>query len=110
MDNAEKIRQLEKLLADPAEEADPLTHFLLGREYMEAERYADGVRAFERTIELNPQYTAAFRFLGDCHRLGGDREKAREVYELGMSVANETGDLQPGKEMKALLKRLEGAD
>jgi len=106
MDHAEKIRQLEALLADPAEANDPLTHFLLGREYMEAERLDDAASSFERVIQLNPHYTAAYRFWGDCHRLLGNKEKAREIYELGIGIANETGDLQPGKEMQVFLKKL----
>lgn len=106
MDHEEKIRQLEKLLEVESEAADPLTHFLLGREYLEVDRYDEGALSFERAVALNPHYTAAFRFLGDCHRKAGRMEKAREVYEVGLGVANETGDLQAGREMEAFLKKL----
>ncbi|MBX3729319.1 MAG: tetratricopeptide repeat protein [Candidatus Sumerlaeia bacterium] len=108
MDREEKIARLEALLAIEAEANDPLTHFLLGREYLEAGRAADAVRAFERCVALNPQYTAAYRFLGDSHRKAGDAAHARETYQLGIGVAEQTGDLQAGREMQALLARLEG--
>ncbi|MDK2972206.1 MAG: hypothetical protein PWP23_1961 [Candidatus Sumerlaeota bacterium] len=107
MNHEQKIEQLEKLLAIESEANDPLTHFLLGREYLEAERPADAVGAFERCIALNPHYTAAYRFLGDSHRAFGANAHAREAYEIGIGVASETGDMQAGKEMQALLRRLE---
>ena len=105
MDREEKIKRLEELL--PKEADDPLTHFLLGREYLDDERYDDGARVLGRCVELNPQYTAAYRFLGDCHRKAGRTKEARMTYELGIQVANETGDLQAGKEMEVFLKRLD---
>ena len=96
MDHHHKIAQLEKLLAIPSEANDPLTHFLLGREYMEVSDWQNAVAALGRCIALNPHYTAAYRFLGDAHRLAGEKAKARNIYEIGIGIANETGDLQAG--------------
>ncbi|MDX1972798.1 MAG: tetratricopeptide repeat protein [Candidatus Sumerlaeia bacterium] len=106
MDHHEKILRLEALLEDPAEAADPLTHFLLGREYMGAERFAEATTAFERCVELKPDYSAAWRFLGDALRKQGLLERAREIFTHGKTVAYERGDLQAAKEMEALLHRL----
>lgn len=106
MSDLSKIEKLEELLKDPEQEQDSLTHFLLGREYLEVDRNEDAVRAFERCVELNPQYSAAYRFLGDAHRKSGNGEKAKETYETGMTIANEMGDLQAAKEMEALTKRI----
>ncbi len=104
MELNERIERLEALLT--TETDDPLTHFMLGREYMEAERFADGACVLRRCVELNPHYTAAYRFLGDCHRKAGNDAQAREAYETGIAVAQETGDLQAGKEMEVFLGRL----
>lgn len=105
MDRDEKIRRLEALLETERDEA--LTYFLLGREYMEAQRFEDAGRVLQRCVELNPRYTAAYRFLGDSHRLAGARDLARQAYAAGITVAQETGDVQAGKEMEVFLKRLE---
>jgi len=104
MDHEEKIKRLRQLAeSDPD---DALTFFLLGRELMEVGRYEQAAQALERTVMLNNQYTAAFRFLGDCYRLGGDARQARATYEKGIAVAESTGDLQAGKEMLVFLKKL----
>ncbi|MCB2154413.1 tetratricopeptide repeat protein [bacterium] len=105
MDRDEKIRRLEALLE--IESDDPLTHFLLGREYMDAERWEEAAQMLQRCVDLKPTYTAAYRFLGDSHRRMGDDAGARQAYQSGIDVAQETGDLQAGKEMEVLLKRLE---
>ena len=104
MDHAEKIARLEAML--PSSPEDSLLHFLLGREYMEVARWADAVRVLERCVALQPDYTAAYRFLGDSHRKAGDAARAREVYTAGIAVAERTGDLQAGREMAVFLARL----
>jgi uncharacterized protein HemY len=104
MDHAEKIARLEAML--PSSPEDALLHFLLGREYMEVARWADAARVLERCVRLQPDYTAAYRFLGDSHRKAGNTSSARAFYEAGIAVAERTGDLQAGKEMAVFLARL----
>ena len=104
MDNTEKIRQLEQMLA--AAPDDALACFLLGREYAEAGRHEDAAGVLERCVQLNPAHTAAYRFWGDALRKAGDTARAREVLEAGIGVADETGELQSGREMAALLNRI----
>lgn len=105
MDATEKIKRLEALLEkDPS---DHLAHFLLGREYLEAARFDDAARVLQQCVEMNPQFTAAYRFLGDAHRKAGRNKEAVITYELGIGVAQETGDLQAGQEMQVFLKKLE---
>lgn len=104
MTHEARIAALEAMAVD--EPDDDLTHFLLGREYMEVKRWADAARALARCVELNPKYTAAYRFLGDAYRLAGEADAARGVYQRGIAVARETGDLQAGKEMEVFLRKL----
>ncbi len=104
MDHEEKIQRLREIAESGPD--DPLTFFLLGRELMEVGQYEQAAQALERTVILDNQYTAAYRFLGDCHRLGGDSRQARATYEKGIAVAESTGDLQAGKEMLVFLKKL----
>ena len=104
----EKIEQLEKMRAVDPE--NHLTSFLLGREYMKAEQYH---RAAERLAECcahKPDYTAAYRHWGDALRLAGRDAEAAEVYRRGIAVSDETRDMQTGKEMAALLKKVESGE
>jgi uncharacterized protein HemY len=107
METSERIQRLEAILAGG--DQDPLTYFLLGREYMTVGRFAEGADTFEQCVRRNPQYSAAYRFLGDCHRKLGATARAREVYEAGISVANAQGDLQAAREMETLLGKLSPA-
>ncbi|CAN5325298.1 hypothetical protein BH09SUM1_BH09SUM1_17000 [soil metagenome] len=100
----EKIQQLEKLLSDDPE--DHLGHFMLGRLYMEAARHEDAAREFAISIEQNPEHSASYRQCGDAYRKDNKPEKAREVYERGIVVAERRGDLQTVKEMQAFLRKL----
>jgi len=104
MDHHEKIKRLRDLAE--SEPDDSLTQFLLGRELMEVKEFEEATQAFEKSVQLNPQYTAAYRYLGDSHRLAGNLARAREIYEAGITVAQATGDLQAGKEMQVFLKKL----
>lgn len=106
MELNEKITQLEALLeADP----DPTGLFMLGKMYIDAERFTDAADALQRAIEMKPDYSAAWKLAGDAWRKAGDNDKARETYRKGIEVANARGDLQTVREMTAFLNKLEGA-
>jgi len=107
MDAQEKIARLEVMVQE--DPMDSLTHFMLGREYLETEQYENAAKSLKTCTELNPEYTAAYRFMGDAYRKNGQDKEAIAAYQLGIGVASRTGDLQAGKEMNALLSRIEGA-
>jgi tetratricopeptide (TPR) repeat protein len=96
------LRQL--AAADPD---DATTHFLLGRELLAAREAKEAARAFEAAIRARPDYTAAYRQLGNALEADGRVAEARSAYRRGVDVANRTQDLQAGKEMTAFLKRLD---
>lgn len=108
MDAAERLAQLERLAA--AAPDDHLTLFLLGRELLRAGRPDDAAAALARCRDLAPDYTAAWRFLGDALRAAGRHDDARDAYARGIEVSERTGDLQTGREMRALLARLSPRD
>lgn len=101
----QKITQLESLVAGDPE--DYTGHFLLGKLYLDAGRFAEGAACFERSFALKPDYSAAYRFAGDCHRKAGDGAAARARYTEGIAVAERVGDLQTAKEMHAFLRRMD---
>lgn len=104
MELEQKITQLKKLLdLDPNDETG---YFMLGKLYLDNKQYTEGAEAFEKAIALNGDYSAAYRHAGDCYRLAEQTEKAREVYNKGIDVAQKRGDLQTAKEMQVYLRKL----
>lgn len=101
----DRIAQLEALLlADPYDADLP---FLLGRELMKAGRHAEAAARLERAAGMNPRLAAIRRFWGEALRASGDAELAWRVWEEGIALSAETGDLQAGKEIRALLRQTE---
>lgn len=100
----EKIHQLEKLLE--GDEQDFTGYFMLGKLCVDAELYPRAVQALDKCLAIKPDYSAAWRMLGDAHRKAGDEARAREVYEEGIRVAEARGDLQTVREMQAFLRKL----
>jgi tetratricopeptide (TPR) repeat protein len=105
MDAKQKIEHL-RLICQGAPD-DHLSFYMLGLELGKTGEYIESARALARCVELKPDYTAAYRHWGDALRKAGDREQeAIAIYEKGIQVSEETGDLQAGKEMKIFLDQL----
>jgi tetratricopeptide (TPR) repeat protein len=101
-DRLERLREL--VASDPD---DALARFLLGREAAERGLAEEASLAFAAALERDPDYTAAYRHLGNSLEQLGRFAEAAAVYARGIGVAERTRDLQAGKEMAAFLKRLE---
>ena len=84
-----------------------MVRYSLGREYLKARRYVDAEREFREALRLKPDYSAAYRELGKS-LVGLNRpDEAREIYQKGIEVACEKGDLQTQREIEVFLRRLE---
>ncbi|UCC47777.1 MAG: tetratricopeptide repeat protein [Gemmatimonadota bacterium] len=59
---------------------------VLGRVYLESERYADAHEQFSKVLELDPQNLIALRALGDLAGRGGRLDDARTWYERMLQV------------------------
>jgi Tfp pilus assembly protein PilF len=96
---------LEKLLAQGTDSA-PL-RFALGSQYLtrgEAEVAATHLRV---AVDLDPDYSAAWKLLGKALTLAGEREEALASYRRGIEVAQRCGDMQALREMKVFAARLQ---
>lgn len=99
-----RIEQLRALVQlDPADET---AAFLLGLELAGDEQYEEACHAFEEALRRKSDYSAAYRQLGNCLERLGQFEEAVATYQKGSHIADGSGDLQAGKEMRAFLKRL----
>ena len=105
MGESTKLEQLKELAQlDPE---DPVVHYGLGMEYLRAGEAENAAAAFRQTIELKPDYSAAYRELGKALEKLGQGAEAIATYEKGKEVATQKGDLQTVKEIEVFLRRLQ---
>jgi Flp pilus assembly protein TadD len=102
---APALVNLEKLLAAGKESA--LLRFGLGNEHLKAGRAAEAAVHFRRAVELDPDYSAAWKLLGKALTESGRLADALSVYQTGIAVAQRKGDQQAAKEMAVMLRRIE---
>lgn len=100
----DRIHELLELLAE--EPADALLRLMLGKEYVAAGDLAAALPHLERAVALDPRYSAAYREFGLVLEKLGRAADAGDVWQRGVTVADETGDLQTAKEMTVFLGRL----
>lgn len=99
--------RLDDLLALLEEEPDDaLLRLTLGKEYLDLDDVAAALPHLERVIVADPRYTVGYRYLGTALDRLGRAAEAADVWERGIAVAEQTGDLQAGKEMRVFLERL----
>jgi tetratricopeptide (TPR) repeat protein len=97
----ERISQFRKMASDDPD--NELGHFRLGQLLMEDGQYEEAVKAFQRTLELSPQFSKVFQLLGSSLIKLGRRDDAVQVLRDGFAVADERGDNIPRDEMIKLL-------
>ena len=96
---------LETLLAKGQDGA--LLRFTLGELCLKAGEAGLAISHLARAIELDPEYSAAWKLYGRALADAGRRDEAAAVYARGIATAEARGDLQAAKEMRVFLKRLE---
>lgn len=98
------IDKLEALLASGKDSAD--LRFALANAWL---RQGDAERAIVHAgfaVQLKPDYSAAWRLLGQAQIAAGKNNDAAVTFERGIQVAEQAGDRQVGKEMQVFLRRL----
>ena len=99
------IESLEKMLAKGVDNS--LLRFGLGKGYLDLGENAKAAEHFQRCIEFDPKYSAAWKLLGKAHLALADFAAARQAWEQGLEAARAHGDKQAEKEMTVFLKKLE---
>lgn len=96
---------LEKMLAKGMDNA--LLRFGLGKGYLDAAEFARAAEHLEHCVQFDPQYSAAWKLLGQALNKQGLSDEARAAWVQGLEVAEGKGDKQAGKEIGVFLKRLD---
>jgi len=84
-----------------------LLRYSLGNEYAKAGDAVSAVPHLRRAVELDPEYTAAWKLLGRMLADSGHAAEALEAYTDGIAVAGRRGDKQAQKEMQVFARRIE---
>jgi Tfp pilus assembly protein PilF len=94
----------EKMLA--AGQDGALLRFSLGGAYLKDGDAARAAAHLARAVELDPQYSAAWKLYGKALTDAGRHDDAIAAYAQGIEVAERRGDKQAAKEMTVFHKRL----
>jgi len=97
----------ERMLAAGKDSA--LLRFSLGNENLKGGDAQASVDHLQRAVEMDPNYTAAWKLLGKARDAAGDRAGALAAYRRGIEVARTRGDKQAEKEMSVFARRIERA-
>lgn len=97
------VENLQRMLGQGKESA--LLHFSLGNEYLKMSDFTTAEHHLRRALELDADYSAAWKYLGKCLSAAGLHVQAIATMEQGIQVAERKGDIQAAKEMQVFLKR-----
>jgi tetratricopeptide (TPR) repeat protein len=99
----ERAARMREMLA--RDRADEVTWFGLGQTLLALDRPAEAAEALREAVRLRPDYTAAHRDLGRALLAAGRPDEAAAVLERAAEIAEETRDLQTGREIAVLLRK-----
>jgi tetratricopeptide (TPR) repeat protein len=99
-----RLDQLRKLAA--AEPNDPLAHYGVGLECMNLERWEEARTAFEQTLAIDANYTAAQFQKARAELKLGQRQAAAATLHAGLALATSKGETHAADEMRKMLEAL----
>ena len=83
-----------------------LLRFSLGNAYLKLKDYEHAIEHLHRAVEQDKEYSAAWKLYGKALVGAGRNQQAIDIYQQGIAIAENKGDIQAAKEMKIFLKRL----
>ena len=84
-----------------------LLRYSLGNEYAKIHDAENAGIHLRRAVELDPEYTAAWKLLGRALAESGHAAEALAAFAAGIEVAGRRGDKQAQREMQVFAKRLQ---
>lgn len=96
---------LEKLLSRGVDNS--LLRFGLGKAYLDQGDVEQAAEHLQKCLAFDPNYSAAWKLLGQACQRQGLLEEARQAWHNGLEVARKRGDKQTEKEMTVFLRRLD---
>ncbi len=84
-----------------------LLRFSLAGEMLRDGDAAGAIQQAQKAVEMQPDYSAAWKLLGKACVAANDSPGAIAAYGQGIEVSEARGDKQAAKEMRVFLKRLQ---
>src|SRR5258708_12365362 len=97
MESRSVVSNLEKLLSQGKESA--LLRFSLGSEYLKLRETWVAIFHLKRALELDPNYSAAWKLLAMALADGGILNEALDTYRPAIKSPPHAADPQPAREM-----------
>lgn len=98
------IEKLEALLAQGQDSA--MLRFTLAGHYFRDGLVDEALTHAKVAVELDADYSAAWRLLGRVQVAAGQQAEAVRTFERGIAIAESRGDMQAAREMRVFRKRL----
>jgi Tfp pilus assembly protein PilF len=98
------LKELLKLLEKDPDNA--LLRFSIGSAYLKQNDLEQALQHLAKSVELDTEYSAAWKLYGKTLQQNGEPELAEEVLNKGIEIATDKGDIQAAKEMQVFLNRL----
>ena len=83
-----------------------MLRFGLGNACLDDGDVEEAVTHFQRCVELDADYSAAWKMLGKACLAAEQYNQARDAWTSGLSAAAKRGDKQTEREINVFLKRL----
>lgn len=100
-----QLDALLSLLGTPRDTA--LLRFSLGSEFLKAGDMEHAIIHLRAAVERDPNYSAAWKVLGNALGRAHRFDEALEAYRRGIEVAEARGDIQAAREMKVFARRVQ---
>lgn len=96
----EEMLQMFREVLETEDPKDLVANFGLGKALLDLGRGAEAVPYLETATAVDPYYSAAYLQLGKALEQNQRLDEARQIYQRGIEIATEKGDLMPKKEME----------
>ena len=101
----ERIDQIKEMIKEDA--SDPFLHYALGLELAKKQNYQEAIAAFQRVIELEESYIAAYYQIAIIFIHIDIVDVARTYIEKGIHQAETKRDMKSKAELAELLEGIE---
>jgi Flp pilus assembly protein TadD len=99
-----RLEALKQMLEAQPENA--LVRYGLAQEYANSGDFEEALSHFNRLLEIQPDYSAAYYHAGRTLEKAGRTDDARVMYERGIQVTTRNGDAHTRSELQAALDML----
>lgn len=100
------MSRIEQLAVIAHKSKKPLPWYGLAMEYRSVGDLAAAVTTFEKVHALDPTYVPAYFMRAQVHEERGERARAQDALEKGITAARAVGDAHAVSEMQSMLESL----